>query len=172
MARTRPATRPRSSSRTFSRGRDLPARRFPGAQPRRRSPSPATGCRRNTAMPCSRALGQLARDRGDRHAASRAMPDATCLRTLSLTNRRSFPMTLAALRAALSRRRRRRRPGGSLAQPLLSAARHRPCRVREEDRACTNGATQRWDAFCLVTPNWQCQLPDIPYAGRSRTASW
>jgi len=19
--------------------------------------------------------------------------------------------------------------------------------------------TQRWDSFCLVTPNWQCQLP-------------
>lgn len=25
--------------------------------------------------------------------------------------------------------------------------------------------TQRWDAFCLVTPNWQCQLPDHPYDG-------
>jgi putative flavoprotein involved in K+ transport len=25
--------------------------------------------------------------------------------------------------------------------------------------------TQRWDAFCLVTPNWQCQLPDFPYPG-------
>ncbi|GAJ93561.1 MSMEG_0569 family flavin-dependent oxidoreductase [Agrobacterium sp. SHOUNA12C] len=24
---------------------------------------------------------------------------------------------------------------------------------------------QRWDAFCLVTPNWQCQLPDHPYDG-------
>ncbi len=24
---------------------------------------------------------------------------------------------------------------------------------------------QRWDSFCLVTPNWQCQLPDWPYAG-------
>ncbi len=24
---------------------------------------------------------------------------------------------------------------------------------------------QRWDAFCLVTPNWQCQLPGFPYAG-------
>ncbi|EJL58651.1 flavin-dependent oxidoreductase, MSMEG_0569 family [Rhizobium sp. CF122] len=25
---------------------------------------------------------------------------------------------------------------------------------------------ERWDAFCLVTPNWQCQLPDHPYDGR------
>jgi putative flavoprotein involved in K+ transport len=24
---------------------------------------------------------------------------------------------------------------------------------------------QRWDSFCLVTPNWQCQLPGHPYAG-------
>ena len=24
---------------------------------------------------------------------------------------------------------------------------------------------QRWDTFCLVTPNWQCKLPDYPYAG-------
>ncbi|ACR14580.1 FAD dependent oxidoreductase [Teredinibacter turnerae T7901] len=25
--------------------------------------------------------------------------------------------------------------------------------------------SQRWDAFCLVTPNWQCQLPGYPYPG-------
>jgi putative flavoprotein involved in K+ transport len=25
--------------------------------------------------------------------------------------------------------------------------------------------SQRWDAFSLVTPNWQCQLPGHPYAG-------
>lgn len=24
---------------------------------------------------------------------------------------------------------------------------------------------RRWDSFCLVTPNWQCQLPGFPYAG-------
>jgi putative flavoprotein involved in K+ transport len=24
---------------------------------------------------------------------------------------------------------------------------------------------QRWDAFCLVTPNWQCQLPGYSYPG-------
>jgi putative flavoprotein involved in K+ transport len=25
---------------------------------------------------------------------------------------------------------------------------------------------KRWDNFCLVTPNWQCQLPGFPYADR------
>ncbi|WP_419728745.1 MSMEG_0569 family flavin-dependent oxidoreductase [Lichenicola sp.] len=24
---------------------------------------------------------------------------------------------------------------------------------------------ERWDSFCLFTPNWQCQLPGYPYAG-------
>ena len=24
---------------------------------------------------------------------------------------------------------------------------------------------ERWDSFCLVTPNWQCQLPGHPYRG-------
>ena len=24
---------------------------------------------------------------------------------------------------------------------------------------------ERWDSFCLVTPNWQCQLPGFPYPG-------
>jgi putative flavoprotein involved in K+ transport len=24
---------------------------------------------------------------------------------------------------------------------------------------------QRWDTFCLVTPNWQCRLPGFPYQG-------
>jgi putative flavoprotein involved in K+ transport len=25
--------------------------------------------------------------------------------------------------------------------------------------------SRRWDSFCLVTPNWQCQLPGFPYPG-------
>ncbi|NJL19927.1 MAG: MSMEG_0569 family flavin-dependent oxidoreductase [Leptolyngbyaceae cyanobacterium SM1_3_5] len=25
--------------------------------------------------------------------------------------------------------------------------------------------SKRWDAFCLVTPNWQCRLPGYPYPG-------
>ena len=27
----------------------------------------------------------------------------------------------------------------------------------------------RWDSFCLVTPNWQCRLPDYPYRGDDPT---
>lgn len=28
-----------------------------------------------------------------------------------------------------------------------------------------NGWYQRWDSFCLVTPNWSCLLPGFPYDG-------
>lgn len=28
-----------------------------------------------------------------------------------------------------------------------------------------NWRDERWDNFCLVTPNWQCQLPGYPYRG-------
>ncbi|TDG02702.1 MSMEG_0569 family flavin-dependent oxidoreductase [Paraburkholderia guartelaensis] len=35
-----------------------------------------------------------------------------------------------------------------------------------EKRSVTHAwRAQRWDAFCLVTPNWQCALPDYPYRG-------
>jgi putative flavoprotein involved in K+ transport len=27
--------------------------------------------------------------------------------------------------------------------------------------------SRRWDTFCLVTPNWQCQLPGYPYPGNN-----
>jgi len=37
--------------------------------------------------------------------------------------------------------------------------------VFERRSAMHTWATQRWDTFCLVTPNWQCQLPGHPYAG-------
>ncbi len=33
------------------------------------------------------------------------------------------------------------------------------------DTICQNWDRQRWDNFCLVTPNWQCQLPGFPYQG-------
>ena len=29
----------------------------------------------------------------------------------------------------------------------------------------------RWDSFCLVTPNWQCKLPDFPYRGEFQCPS-
>ncbi|HWF54820.1 MAG TPA: MSMEG_0569 family flavin-dependent oxidoreductase [Solirubrobacteraceae bacterium] len=37
--------------------------------------------------------------------------------------------------------------------------------VLERRRVACTWREQRWDSFCLVTPNWQCQLPEYPYAG-------
>ncbi|MFT8778480.1 MAG: MSMEG_0569 family flavin-dependent oxidoreductase, partial [Gluconacetobacter liquefaciens] len=37
--------------------------------------------------------------------------------------------------------------------------------VLEAGTACHSWDDERWDNFCLVTPNWQCQLPGHPYAG-------
>jgi len=37
--------------------------------------------------------------------------------------------------------------------------------VLEKNRVGYAWDQQRWDSFCLVTPNWQCQLPDFPYDG-------
>lgn len=37
--------------------------------------------------------------------------------------------------------------------------------VLEKHSVTHTWRTQRWDAFCLVTPNWQCALPGYPYVG-------
>ena len=37
--------------------------------------------------------------------------------------------------------------------------------IFEKHRMAEAWRSQRWDTFCLVTPNWQCQLPGFPYAG-------
>jgi putative flavoprotein involved in K+ transport len=37
--------------------------------------------------------------------------------------------------------------------------------VFERKHAMHAWRERRWDAFCLVTPNWQCQLPGWPYRG-------
>jgi putative flavoprotein involved in K+ transport len=37
--------------------------------------------------------------------------------------------------------------------------------VLERHRVGHAWREERWDAFCLVTPNWQCQLPGHPYRG-------
>jgi putative flavoprotein involved in K+ transport len=37
--------------------------------------------------------------------------------------------------------------------------------ILERDRLASSWRSQRWDAFCLVTPNWQCRLPGHPYDG-------
>jgi putative flavoprotein involved in K+ transport len=40
--------------------------------------------------------------------------------------------------------------------------------VLERDVLASSWRRQRWDSFCLVTPNWQCQLPEHPYTGADR----
>ena len=35
--------------------------------------------------------------------------------------------------------------------------------VLEKNRVAHAWRTQRWDSFCLVTPNWQCRLPGFDY---------
>ena len=37
--------------------------------------------------------------------------------------------------------------------------------VFEKGEALAAWRDQRWDNFCLVTPNWQCALPGHPYNG-------
>jgi putative flavoprotein involved in K+ transport len=37
--------------------------------------------------------------------------------------------------------------------------------VLEKQSVTHTWRTQRWDTFCLVTPNWQCALPGHPYTG-------
>jgi putative flavoprotein involved in K+ transport len=37
--------------------------------------------------------------------------------------------------------------------------------VLEKKQAMHKWRDERWDAFCLVTPNWQCQLPGHAYDG-------
>jgi putative flavoprotein involved in K+ transport len=38
--------------------------------------------------------------------------------------------------------------------------------VIEKNRVGHAWRNERWDSFCLVTPNWQCALPGFPYAGQ------
>ncbi len=37
--------------------------------------------------------------------------------------------------------------------------------IFEKNRIGHSWRNDRWDSFCLVTPNWQCRLPDFPYQG-------
>ncbi|SDC58545.1 MSMEG_0569 family flavin-dependent oxidoreductase [Actinokineospora iranica] len=37
--------------------------------------------------------------------------------------------------------------------------------VLERGRIANEWRDRRWDSFCLVTPNWQCELPGFPYPG-------
>jgi putative flavoprotein involved in K+ transport len=37
--------------------------------------------------------------------------------------------------------------------------------VLDRERPGYDWRERRWESFCLVTPNWQCQLPGFPYQG-------
>ncbi|MGD1899022.1 MAG: MSMEG_0569 family flavin-dependent oxidoreductase [Phormidesmis sp.] len=37
--------------------------------------------------------------------------------------------------------------------------------IFEKHKVASAWQSKRWDSFCLVTPNWQCQLPGFPYSG-------
>jgi len=37
--------------------------------------------------------------------------------------------------------------------------------ILERSNIADSWQNKRWDSFCLVTPNWQCQLPGFPYVG-------
>ena len=37
--------------------------------------------------------------------------------------------------------------------------------VLEKNSIAHSRKSERWDSFCLVTPNWQCRLPGFPYQG-------
>lgn len=37
--------------------------------------------------------------------------------------------------------------------------------IFEKHQIAYSWRSQRWDSFCLVTPNWQCTLPGYPYPG-------
>ncbi len=74
----------------------------------------------------------------------------------------------------ISDRPRRRDPaavvvigGGQAGLSVAACLQRRGIRpvVLERHRIGHAWQQQRWDSFCLVTPNWQCRLPDFPYDG-------
>ena len=59
--------------------------------------------------------------------------------------------------------------GGQAGLSVASSLQRRGIRplVLEQHRIGYAWEQQRWDSFCLVTPNWQCRLPDFPYDGEA-----
>jgi putative flavoprotein involved in K+ transport len=53
-----------------------------------------------------------------------------------------------------------------LAMSCLLGERELPHVVLERDRLASSWRRERWDTFCLVTPNWQCRLPGYKYQGK------
>ncbi|MGL6019561.1 MAG: NAD(P)-binding domain-containing protein, partial [Gibbsiella quercinecans] len=52
-----------------------------------------------------------------------------------------------------------------LAMSYCLTQRHIDHVILERHRLAWAWREQRWDNFCLVTPNWQCKLPGFPYDG-------
>ncbi len=40
--------------------------------------------------------------------------------------------------------------------------------IFEKYKIAHSWRSKRWDSFCLVTPNWQCDLPGYPYPGEDK----
>ncbi len=84
----------------------------------------------------------------------------------------SLDGSLASAAAAAAGRQARRQSvvivgGGQAGLSLASCLQRRGIRplVLERHRIGYAWEQQRWDSFCLVTPNWQCRLPDFAYDG-------
>ena len=104
-------------------------------------------------------------------------------RAAALTERSSAERDPAVESPCASRRPRAAspRPSGSRAATRSSsigggqaglAVSWELVRARRSGTSCSSATAsrsawreQRWDAFCLVTPNWQCALPGHPYPG-------
>jgi putative flavoprotein involved in K+ transport len=58
--------------------------------------------------------------------------------------------------------------GGQAGLSIAACLQRRGIRpiILEKQRIGYAWEQQRWDSFCLVTPNWQCRLPDFPYDGQ------
>jgi putative flavoprotein involved in K+ transport len=108
-------------------------------------------------FPCPRAAAQL-RDIEAAAAKFAAYPAATV--TVTMPEDRPMNQQTAHLPAIVI-------GGGQagLSASFLLHQRGLAHVVFERSTIASTWRTQRWDSFCLVTPNWQCQLPGFPYAG-------
>ncbi|MEM6260624.1 MAG: MSMEG_0569 family flavin-dependent oxidoreductase [Planctomycetota bacterium] len=52
-----------------------------------------------------------------------------------------------------------------LSASCLLKQRDIPHVILEKNQVAHSWRSERWDTFCLVTPNWQCQLPGFAYQG-------
>ncbi len=131
------------------------------ARPRRRERSASRevfGMACTAAPRRSRRSSRGARDRdGDRRRSTRMRRAATRVRFPA-------PTRLAGHHEVVDRRRRPGRASSVSHVPDASAASSTSC--SSATASLHNWRDARWDAFCLVTPNWQCALPGHPYAGR------